>query len=176
MASTHPDGKPTAMLEHRSSGRIRVRLPRGERSPEQMEQIRERLSRHPDVDSVAANPATGSILVTGGRSSPLRSALAEFLTVVESVEQEGAREAGVEATVDLVKKADEKLRHATSGRFSLRALIPALLVSFGIRELLREGLTIGTVPWYVLIYYGVDSFLKLYPQYAPRPQDTVRLT
>ena len=46
--------------------------------------------------------------------------------------------------------------------------MPAAFVSVGVRQLLAEGLTLGTVPWYVLIYYGVDSFLKLYPEHAPK--------
>jgi hypothetical protein len=28
----------------------------------------------------------------------------------------------------------------------------------------------------VLIYYGVDSFLKLYPHYAPQRGDTVKVS
>jgi hypothetical protein len=38
--------------------------------------------------------------------------------------------------------------------------------------LIAEGLTVGAVPWYVLVYYGVDSFLKLYPEHAPQRPDT----
>lgn len=175
MAVANPDGKPVARLEHRSSGRVRVRLARADRSPQKMAQIQERLSQHAHVRSVEVNPVSGSVLVTGDHTGHLRSALADVLMVIESLPQEGAREAGVEASVDLVKRADEKLRGMTNGRFSLRALVPALFVSFGIRQLLVEGLTLGAVPWYVLIYYGVDSFLKLYPEYAPKREDTVKM-
>jgi hypothetical protein len=175
MSMANPDGKPTARLEHRSAGRVRVRVTKSERSLEQMEEIRDRLAEHPQVRTVDVNPATGSVLVTGDHTGHLRSALADVLTLVETVRQEGIQEAGVQATVDFVKQADQKLRTATNGRFSLRAVVPALFVTFGIRELLREGLTLGAVPWYVLIYYGVDSFLKLYPEYAPRRGDQVTI-
>jgi hypothetical protein len=40
-------------------------------------------------------------------------------------------------------------------------------VALGLRQLARDGLTVGAVPWYVLIYYGADSFLKLYPEHRP---------
>ena len=29
--------------------------------------------------------------------------------------------------------------------------------------------TLGTIPWYVLLYCGADSFLKLYTEHAPQP-------
>lgn len=170
------NGKPRARLEHRSQGRVRVRVPKGERTPDRMQDVRDRLASHPNVRHVEVNSATGSVLVTGESTHHLQSALADVLTVVESVGQEEAREAGIDATVALVKSADEKLRGLTSGRFSLRALVPTVFVGLGIRQLMRQGLSIGVIPWYVLVYYGVDSFLKLYPNYAPRREDSVRVT
>ena len=174
MAVASLNGKPPARLEHRSQGRVRVRLPKSERSPRVMEDIRQRLGEHPGVRHVEVNSATGSVLVTGENAGHLQSALGEVLTLIESFEEERAREAGVEATVELVRRADERLRTVTRGRFSLRVLVPTVFVSVGIRQLLRQGLSVGTIPWYVLIYYGIDSFFKLYPQYAPQRDDAVR--
>jgi hypothetical protein len=141
-----------------------------------MQAIGDELAQHPAVRNVEVNSRTGSVLVTGEGTGRLRSAVSDVLTLIESVGHEESREAGVEATVQLVKRADQKLRGVTNGRFSLRALVPALFISVGIRELLKQGLSLGTIPWYVLIYYGVDSFLKLYPDYAPQRSDTVRVT
>ena len=139
-----------------------------------MEEIGQRLREHPEVRHVEVNSATGSVLVTGENAGHLQSAMSDVLTLIESFAEEPAREAGIEATVELVRRADQKLRTATSGRFSLRLLVPTVFVSVGIRQLLRQGLTVGTIPWYVLIYYGIDSFLKLYPQYAPQREDAAR--
>lgn len=175
MSVASVNGKPKARLEHRSQGRVRVRVPKEERSPQQMHDIHQRLASHPQVGAVEVNANTGSVLVTGENTGRLQSILSEVFTLVESVAQENRREAGVEATVQLVKRADEKLRGVTSGRFSLRALVPTVFIGLGIRELFRQGLSVGTIPWYVLIYYGVDSFMKLYPNYAPQPGDEVRV-
>lgn len=176
MAVASVNGKPPARLEHRSQGRVRVRLPKSARSPQLMEDIHERLREHPQVQHVEVNSATGSVLVTGNNAGHLQSALGDVLTLIESFEEDRTREAGIEATVELVRRADEKLRTATSGRFSLRVLVPTVFVSLGIRQLLRQGLTVGTIPWYVLIYYGIDSFLKLYPQYAPQREEPARVS
>lgn len=134
-----------------------------------MERVRQRLARHPDVQSVEVSERTGSVLVLGTQTERLRAALEEFLELVEEAPSpEAVRDRGVETAVTLVKDLDDRLAWATGGRLQLRWLIPATFVGFGVRQLIAQGLTIGSVPWYVLVYYGVDSFLKLYPEHAPQ--------
>jgi hypothetical protein len=135
-----------------------------------MEQLKQRLASNPHVSSVQVNPRSGSVLVTGTAQAELQAALTGVLNVVQAVRStHQPEEAAIETVVGVVREADKTLRRYTDGRLSIRWLIPATFVGVGLRQLLREGLTLGTVPWYVLIYYGVDSFLKLYPQHAPQP-------
>ena len=133
-----------------------------------MERLRTQLSADPAVRSVQVNQRTGSVLVHGERNAELEGAIGRTLELVEEAGPEGLPEAGVEALVLLVRDVDRRLRRATSGHLSLSWLVPATFVGVGVRQLMREGLTIFSVPWYVLMYYGVDAFLKLYPQHAPR--------
>jgi hypothetical protein len=161
--------RPIARIEHEAPGRIRVRLGREDRVSARMEPLAQGLTRHPAVDAVRTNLRTGSILVMGNPMAPLRQVVSEFLEVIQEEGPERLPTAGVQAVVALVKEVDGRIVHATGGRLSLRWLVPAIFVSMGVRQLLTRGLTLGTVPWYVLIYYGVDSFLKLYPEYAPSP-------
>lgn len=161
--------RPRATVAHRSHGRVRARLERPFH-PQHLELIRDRLADHPDVSSVEVNPATGSVLLTGHHADRLHHALAEVVDLIAPVVQGDGLEPGVEAAVNVVKLADYRLRNATGGRFSLRVLVPTTFIAIGIRQLIAEGLSIGAVPWYVLIYYGVDSFLKLYPELGPRTQ------
>jgi hypothetical protein len=135
-----------------------------------MARVRDRLNSNAAVSAVDMNLRTGSVLVRGTDEENLLEALRDVLVVVSDPVR--AIEPGVEAMVGLVKRADDKVRTATAGRLSLRWLVPTAFVAVGVRQLIAEGLTIGAVPWYVLIYYGVDSFLKLYPEYAPRRTDT----
>lgn len=159
---------PRAHLEHRGAHRVRARVAPAERSPERMERLRTQLSADPAVQSVEVNHRTGSVLVHGERTAELEGAIGRTLELVEESGPENLPEAGVEAVVLLVRDVDRRLRRATSSRLSLSWLVPATFVGLGVRQAMREGLTIGSVPWYVLIYYGIDAFLKLYPQHAPR--------
>lgn len=159
--------RPTAKLEHASPGRVRARVLRGHRSPATMERVRVRLKAAPGVSHVEVNPATGSVLLRGPNRARLEEALNDALVVFRSLGGEEPADQGVGQVVDLVRAGEERLRQATGGRFSLRWLVPATFVGLGVRELLRQGLTIGTIPWYVLLYYGLDSFLKLYPEHGP---------
>ena len=133
-----------------------------------MDRVQRHLMQHNRVHGVQVNTQTGSVLVKGERDFDLESILRDALNIVETATAADPQDAAVEAVVDVVKRANDRLRQATSGRMSVRLLVPSLFIGIGLRQLLREGLTLGAVPWYVLIYYGVDSFMKLYPEYAPR--------
>jgi len=159
--------RPVAQLQHISSGRARARVHKRERTPTHMEQVKRRLEAHPGVKHVEVNAKTGSVLVKGDRDDQIQHALDDALNLVKGFEEGEPSDQAINAVVELVKDADSKVRHLTAGRISLRWLAPAAFVGVGLRQLIAEGLTLGTVPWFVLIYYGVDSFLKLYPHHAP---------
>jgi len=155
-------------LEHHSDGRVRARVSREDRSPEQMEAMRRELSSQPAVHNVEVNPRTGSVLLEGEDTRALEKALGEVFDVVADVAGGESPRAGVESLVLVIKQADRRLRRSTGQRFSLRWLVPAAFIAAGLRQVMKQGVTLGTIPWYVLLYYGVDSFLKLYPEHAPR--------
>jgi copper chaperone CopZ len=146
---------------------MRASLERNERSPQRMEEIKQQIQDQPGVHSVEVNPTTGSVLVTGDHNDQIRRALDSALVLVESLNGGEPSEKAVETVVGAVKAADSRVLEATGGRVSLKWLVPASFVALGARQLIGQGLTIGSVPWYVLIYYGVDSFLKLNPEHAP---------
>jgi|SRR5215469_2840266 len=164
-----------ALLEHRSHGRIRVRVPRQSRTEGALGQVRQLLEASTAVNRVTVNPRSGSILVEGDNTDLLHSTLQEVVDVFEQASPETTANAGVEVAVKAVKRVDEKLGEMTGRSVSLRWLVPAAFIAVGIRQVLVQGFTVGTVPWYVVIYYGVDSFLKLYPEHAPRPRPQLRV-
>jgi hypothetical protein len=133
-----------------------------------MARVRKQLEAHPAVNAVEVNPRTGSVLVQGNETEGLRAALGESLELVEEAGPENLPEAGVESIVLLFQGIDRRIMRSTGSRFSLRWLVPATFVAVALRQLLRGGMTVGEIPWFVLLYYGVDSFLKLYPQHAPK--------
>lgn len=174
MAVTEPPKLP-AQLEHRSHGRIRVRVPRDQRTEAAFERAQRRLESSAGVSRVSVNARSGSILVEGDHTGSLLSALHDVVEIFERAGPDEVPNAGVEAAVTLVKSVDQKIGELTGGKLSLRWLVPAAFVTLGVRQVLAQGLTLGTIPWYVLIYYGLDSFLKLYPQHAPRARPPVEV-
>ena len=158
-----------ARVTHSSPGRVRARVARTDRSGLDLEQVRRRLEANPDIESIALDQRTGSVLVQGPATDRLRFALAEVLQLVDESGADGVGAAGVSIAVNLVKGADGRLEQASGGRLSLRWIVPVSFAAVGVRQLVRQGLSAGSVPWYVLLYYAVDSFLKLYPEHAPRP-------
>lgn len=161
--------KPVAKLVHASARRVRARVVQDQRSPAAMTRVQRQLSAAPGVDHVEVNPTTGSVLVQGADRQRLEHALDDSLNLLASFGGDVPPDQGVAQVVTLVRTAERRLRQATGGRLSLRWIVPSTFVGLGVRELLRQGLTVGTIPWYVLLYYGVDSFLKLYPEHGPGP-------
>jgi hypothetical protein len=160
--------KPPAELEHSSEGRIRVRVPRTHRTRVAFEAVQRQLDSHAGVDRVTVNRHSGSILVEGEQSDAIHAALKEVFDIFEHSERpEEAAEKGVDLAVSLVRRFDSRLMEMTDNRVTLRWLVPATFITLGVRQMLAQGFALGTLPWYVLLYYGVDSFLKLYPEYGP---------
>jgi hypothetical protein len=118
------------------------------------------------VDDVMVNHRTGSVLVHCADSEAVRSALGEVCELLSPVVGERAGGA-VDDIVTGVRLADRRLQALTRGRLSLRWVVPGAFIAVGIRQLLRTGPTVGAVPWYVLMYYGADTFLKLNPEHSP---------
>jgi hypothetical protein len=57
------------------------------------------------------------------------------------------------------RDADERVRESLGGAADLRTLVPAGLALLALREILA-GRLVGA-PWYALLWYSFDSFLKL---------------
>jgi hypothetical protein len=165
--SPESNSRPRARIEHVGAGRVRARVKREARSTPAMAELQVKLGQHAAVGRVEVNPQSGSVLVFGADARELKSALYQFLDLVEEAGPSGMDTVGVEVAVGLVGEIDRKLRRHTGGWVSLRWAVPASFIALGLKQLLRQGFTVGAVPWYVLLYYGVDSFLKLYPEHAP---------
>ena len=167
MAAAGPS-KLSARLEHRSPGRVRARVALEHRTVDALEPVRGHLASHPSVGKVTINHRTGSVLVEGPKTQALHSALDDVLEIFESGSPEQAEDAAVSQAVGAIRRMDQELSGMTGGRVSLRWLIPSAFIFAGVRQLVTQGLGVGSLPWFVLLYYGVDSFLKLYPEHAPK--------
>jgi len=152
-------------------GRTRFRVPPKRRNHQEMERIANGLQAHPDVHNVQINVQTGSILV---HHDPDRSDVHEVKDVLRDL---GCMFTGVTGTSDLIPVKDqsgknldfnsaiadlnERVLQLTNGMVDLRYVLPVGLGALAVLQLLTYGLQFEIVPWYILAYFAIDSFIKL---------------
>jgi hypothetical protein len=158
---------------------MRVRLHQAHRDPAALESLEDRLSEHPAVASVATNPRTGSVLVKYDHHQLTKADLMELLWDAGLVAREllGAEEIpedlGRDAPVvphsstattllDALTDLDQRLSRLTNGKLDVKLLVPTGLGLLALRQIAVNGLGLGQVPGYVLLWYTFDSFYKLH--------------
>lgn len=153
-------------------GRTRFKLPPHRRSYQEMERIASGLQAHPDVHDVQFNTQAGSVLV---HHDPHRSNVHEMKDVMRDL---GVVFADVSGTSDLlsvgtsggensfdftsaISDLNQQVLAITNGVVDLRYIVPLGLGGLAVLQLLTFGWQFDLVPWFVLAYFAVDSFIKL---------------
>jgi hypothetical protein len=145
-------------------GRLRLRVARCHRQPEQMQRIAHALEAQPNISQVRTNVSHGSIVINhDGKDRSLENVVGTLvdLGIIFADVTEDKSDAAVDvsgAVVDLNKRVEQ----ATNGAVDLRFLFPLGLSFLAIRQLVAKGLQFETIPWYVLAWYAFDSFIKLH--------------
>jgi hypothetical protein len=163
-----------ATISHSVPGRIRVRVDAdttGQRN-DVLDAIKT-VSARPGIDQIRTDRRTGSALVTydpdelsiDDAVALLRSAHSALHALappaVASVIEGGISDAAAVIRSGM-RTADDSVMRATRGTVDLRVLLPIGLVGLSARQLLRNGIGLKSMPWYVLAYYAFDSFIKLH--------------
>lgn len=58
----------------------------------------------------------------------------------------------------------------TGGQLDLRLLLSMGLGAIALSQLMRRGLQLDAMPWYVMAWYAFDTFVKLHPAPAAQPE------
>lgn len=131
------------------------------------------VSRKPGVEEVRTDARTGSALITydpevldmPSAIGLIRKAHEAFVDVAPPRLQT-ALDSSVSRAGGTIRErfsaADGRVRKATHGTVDLRALMPIGLAGLSLRQLVRQGPGVSSVPWYVFAYYSFDSFIKLH--------------
>jgi len=179
MATSIADGMKHGHIVSHTSGRMRVRLHKGNRDPAALEAIEDRLSEHPAIASVTTNPRTGSVLVQYDHHALTKDDLTELLwdaglvarelLGAEEIPEDLGRESEAAAhsttattVLDALTDLDQRLSKATNGKFDIKLLVPTSLGLLALRQIAINGLGLGQVPGYVLLWYTFDTFYKLH--------------
>jgi hypothetical protein len=166
-------------IVHCVPGRLRLRL-EGMRHRDRDEVLSavQKMEADPRIDQVRGDRRTDSALITwdpsaldiDGAVALLRSAHEALsdVTPPAASRQLERNFSTVAAGVSVAfARADSSVREATRGTLDLRMLVPLALAGLSVRQLVRTGPRIASMPWYGLAYYAFDSFHKLHSHALP---------
>lgn len=185
MATSTTDRMSHGAIVSHTSGRMRVRLQQDHRDPDALETIEDRLSEHPAVASVSTNARTGSVLVQYDHHQLTKDDLKELLwdaglvarellgaeEIPEDLGRDEADSANTAAAphsttattlLDALTDLDNRVSKLTNGKLDIKLLVPTGLGLLALRQIAINGLGLGQVPGYVLLWYTFDSFYKLH--------------
>lgn len=76
---------------------------------------------------------------------------------------------------DMVNDLNAQTRWLTNGVLDLRILLSMGLGAIALRQLFLRGLRLDDIPWYVLAWYALDTFVKFHPETADLEADHARV-
>ena len=141
--------------------RTRIRLSSKRRHPNEMARIARVLEASPQVSSVLANLNTGTIIVhhTEEALEDIKSRLQDMGVILMAA-------AGVETSAmslaDAISDLEKHLSLGTRDLLDLKLLVPLGFGVLAVLQLARQGLQIGSAPWYLLAYFAFESYVKLH--------------
>lgn len=139
---------PNAFITHDMRGRARIRIPSARGNAAYFERLDRQLAGVAGIDSLQANPVTGSILVLHreGLTGLLEQAARQNLFVI-APEKPGLLTSRV---ADRLSRADSSVQRATDGRMDLVGTVALGLTGVGALQMLRGSVLPPAVTlfWY----------------------------
>ncbi len=159
-----------ADVVHRTSTRVRVKLRDKVRDPVFYEQVAHSIAGVEGVESVQANPLTGSLLFKGTDLDAHRIAAALVQQTPLRFEAAPALHP-VQRAVHPFVTLSHKLKGMTGGEVGLTEAGFLALLAVGVFQILRGNIT--APPWYTAFWYAFGVFSKaLVEKYAAPPPPT----
>jgi hypothetical protein len=170
---TTADGVPLARIVHRLPGRMRVRFARGTLTPDELSRLKATVLKLKGVDRCEANGTTACLLVhfdeatfNAKRFAVVVGGLVEGAspngTVAVSTARSDDGPSRVARVINVrLQLLDRRLRRATGNGVDLRTIVPIGFAGLALREMLVHSARLPAIPWYVLLWYAFDSYLRL---------------
>lgn len=186
-ANQHRHRKHHARIEHKTRGRIRMKVPHGKTNPEALERYRAAFAAIPGVLEVHAKPQTGSIIIHYDPNREIEfhrhfdQACDQHLTmatpnarpddeiskIANEIEAEAeflaAHSKVARATVDFCKALDRELKLATGNNIDLKIVLAVGLAAYTFLEI---GGDAATPMWVTLALFSLNHFVELHTDHA----------
>lgn len=162
-----PDS-PTAAVESRVPGRIRLRVPRGSRRGNGLARIQMVFENVEGIRNIDINPSTGSVLITHDPNiidSEDLIGLGRSANVIRQESQGGrngiqwpAMSTGARQIISGFRQFDSAISRFTGGAIDAKLAIPLLLLGLSLGRALFSASKAPT-PWYSLLWYSYSMFM-----------------
>ena len=149
---------------HSIPGRVRVRIHKPKPHREMMNSLQEKLLEQAGILSITSNTMTGSILIHYDSNIHSHEKVKALLGDIGIILYEvlGDKSNTAIKISDTIANLDRQILQLTDGKINLRLMVPFTMVALGIRQIVKKGWGISEIPGYVLLWYALDSFIKLH--------------
>ena len=146
-----------AFIGHISSGRLRVKIPSKKGDAPFFNSLQGLFACLPGVQSITANPATGSLLILHTLDEATVSDLLQSYNLCPGANNKKAASAVHGEVATIFKSWDSQVIHFTHGALNLEALVAITLIGGSIYQISRGRF--AALPWYNGLWYAF-SLLK----------------
>lgn len=168
-----------ANIVSQTPGRIRIRVAPAHRQQHKIASLVSALKEELAIYRVRANLHSGGITIFHAQEhlncedirhilQDLGILLSDTIVKFPNINHDHSLAAAEVSRVAV--KLNQDVRRATNGVVDLRFLLPLSFVLLALRQLIVKGLQLEIIPWYVLAWYGFDSFVKLHAIDAKRKE------
>ncbi len=174
-------------VAHRTTGRVRLKVPHGKGDPEALEAVADAFRGIPGIEGVETNPVTGSVIlnyapdlhgeftgrfehahaeVRGLYGQPPETDLDELADAMEDKAKFLAEHsAAARGFVEFGKRVDREIKVASGNNIDLKLVLAGGVVA---ATVLGVGATAATPVWITLLLFGTNHFVELHTQSAKR--------
>ncbi len=149
---------PEAHLSHRTSDRLRIKIPSKKGDVLYFSSLSEQVSRWPGVEGITVNPPIGSalILYPGKIGNFFELAKKEELFQLNKVKRH--RTTLFANVAETFLRYDKKLKQTTNGELDISSLVFLSLLISGIWQIARGSVAMPA--WYTAFYYALGVFTR----------------
>src|SRR5208337_3121603 len=146
-------------VAHRTTGRVRLKVPHGKGDPEALEAVADAFRGIPGIEGVETNPVTGSVILN--YDPDLHGELADAMENKAKFLAEHS--AAARGFVEFGKRVDREIKVASGNNIDLKLVLAGGVVA---ATVLGVGATAATPVWITLLLFGTNHFVELHTQSA----------
>lgn len=153
---------PSATVTHVTPGRIRFRVAKAGRSADSFRDIESRLAAMPGVESVSANPGTGSVLIKSTAKAEATEAILDDIDEIGTVLSFGMGSSDIDNVAtqlgEKIAQMNRRVYDQTGENLHLGQLIPVGMAGLGIWQTIRTGIGLELVPGPLILWLAWDIY------------------